>query len=327
MRAERVAVIGAGIAGLAAARTLSDRGFTVQLLERAPGVGGRSARRRADGHCFDHGAQYFTARDPRFVRYVRSWVETGLVAPWEGRIVALKPGEAARAVTPLDRYVGVPGMNAMAHHLAMDLDLTAGSPVTALAREADAWLLRTANTGSVGPFDAVVVAMPPAQMARITAPVELLAASHRVDLEPCWCAMAAFGRRLPVDFDGAFVEHSVLRWIARDSSKPGRPGGERWVLHAGGSWSAARLAVKPDEVAQALLAAFFDVLGGSTHEPEYLAGHRWTFARPTGDTGADCVWHANHAIALAGDWCRGGRVEGAFLSGIAAANRIIGNLS
>lgn len=318
-----VAVVGAGIAGLSAARSLQDQGFAPRVLERGRGVGGRTAHRQRDGHRFDHGAQYFTARDPRFARQVEAWISAGAVSPWKGRIVALGKGEGATTVTPLERYVGVPGMNAMAKHLAYGLDVTTDCAVTALSRENGIWSLET-KAGSMGPFDAVILAMPPEQVAQLAAPGALVDVAKGFESLPCWCAMAAFDAPLPLDFDGAFVNSLEIDWAARDSSKPGRSKGERWVIHASAHWSAGRLDESPGEIARALLDHFFDEIGLSPREPAHLAGHRWSFAKPAREAKADCIWLAEHAVALCGDWCRNGRVEGAYLSGVAAAGRIAG---
>src|SRR5579862_200717 len=52
-----VAIIGAGMAGLAAARTLTAAGCRVVIYEQSKAVGGRVATRRIEGCILDHGAQ------------------------------------------------------------------------------------------------------------------------------------------------------------------------------------------------------------------------------------------------------------------------------
>ncbi len=166
--------------------------------------------------------------------------------------------------------------------------------------------------------------MPPEQIGSISAPEAVLESVARFELLPCWCAMASFDAPLPLGFDGAFVNAEVIDWVARDSSKPGRPNGERWVIHAAAPWSSDRLQDPPDEIARALIGHFFHALGLDAREPRHLEAHRWSFARPSGEVPGDCLWLAEHALAICGDWCRGGRVEGAYLSGVAAAGRIAG---
>lgn len=116
----RVAVIGAGISGLFAARTLADHGLPVTVFDKGRGVGGRMSTRRVDGRpCFDHGAQYFTARDLRFRQYVQSWLEQGVVAHWPNtesnpshKIVVFRNGAVTETKDANERFVGVPSMNA-----------------------------------------------------------------------------------------------------------------------------------------------------------------------------------------------------------------------
>ncbi len=57
----RIAVIGAGLSGLACATALQEAGHRVAIFEKSVGVGGRMSTRRVDtvlgGTTFDHGAQ------------------------------------------------------------------------------------------------------------------------------------------------------------------------------------------------------------------------------------------------------------------------------
>src|SRR5882757_1096357 len=84
-RPARIAIVGAGIAGLVCARTLVERGLSVCLFEREAWPGGRLATRRGEVLSFDHGVQYFTTQDPQFEPVVRQWQAAGIVAPWRGR--------------------------------------------------------------------------------------------------------------------------------------------------------------------------------------------------------------------------------------------------
>ncbi|NBC96306.1 MAG: FAD-dependent oxidoreductase, partial [Deinococcus-Thermus bacterium] len=152
--APAVAVIGAGMAGLACARTLADHGWPVTVFDKGRGPGGRMSTRRADPERglpdpVDHGAQYFTADDPRFRRFVDSWVEAGVAAPWDGRIVTLT-GDGIEQTRPRDRFVGLPGMNGVIRHLATDLDARFGVRVAGLAAEGGGWRLTAEDGGDLG---------------------------------------------------------------------------------------------------------------------------------------------------------------------------------
>jgi renalase len=147
-------------------------------------------------------------------------------------------------------------------------------------------------------------------------------------MRPCWALMVEFAHALTTPFDAAFVNIGPIRWIARDSSKPGRPAGERWVVHASAEHSEAILEHDQDTVAAQLLAAFMAVIAPfdeSAPQPIYCSAHRWRYAlggREDSDPDAHYFDPINR-LGLAGDWCSGGRVEGAFLSGSALAGSLL----
>ncbi|MFN9945496.1 MAG: FAD-dependent oxidoreductase [Planctomycetota bacterium] len=66
-----VAVVGGGIAGLAAARALQHAGVRATVFDKGRSAGGRAATRRREPHQFDHGAQFFTVRTPGFAAALR----------------------------------------------------------------------------------------------------------------------------------------------------------------------------------------------------------------------------------------------------------------
>jgi len=353
-----VAIVGAGMAGLSCARALRAAGLQVTVLDKSRGVAGRMSTRRGEGWQADHGAQYFTARHPAFVAEVARWVDAGVAARWSPRIAVLGGDAPQRDVRgslggamaasapsgdPADpaswhRHVGVPRMTSPAQWLAEGLDVRTQHTVQSLRREGARWHLATAEHGWLQDgFDALVLAMPSPQTeallrlgvqpgtTALLAHGEAVAAAAAVTMRGCWALMLRFDAPLDLPFDAAFVNAGPLRWMARDSHKPGRSpqagGGETWVLHASPEWSEAHIEDSPEAATQALLAAF---VGWGGRRPDACTAHRWRYADSLPPPPGLRTWVPDIALGLCGDWLAAGRVEGAWLSGQAVAMQVLG---
>lgn len=321
----RVAVVGAGMSGLVAGRTIADHGHAVQVFEKEHVAGGRMSTRWMDEYAFDHGAQYFTVRDERFERWVDSWVESGIVKRWEGRIRVLHNGDIRPENREQIRYVGVPGMNSVARHLSDSLSVRWGTCVRRIRKEGRDIVLFDEKGAQLGGYDALIVSTPPEQGVQLlSGATALVGQVASVRMDPCWSVMLAFRDPLDLDADGLFIHGSALVWAGRNSSKPGRGTADTWVLHAGSEWSAANLDLDPDEVAGQLTKTFFDAAVSPTVEPLLVSAHCWRHARTANPLEEECLWDSEEKIGVCGDWCCRSRIEGAFLSGAALAGRILG---
>lgn len=348
-----VAVVGAGVAGLACARSLQEHGIAVTVFDKGRSPGGRVATRRAPPHTFDLGAQYFTVRDERFRREVRSWIESGACAPWPGRIVALDDAyPPLRTVDAIERFVGTPAMSSLARHVAVDLPVRSSHRVESVARHGKTIALRGTKAAmgvtlgpasshakgaeDLGTFDCVVLCLPPTQAALLLDDFHSGLASEvrRVPFDPCiavgFAASGSDVRALEdLAFDGAFIgrngapSRSPLSWIARDSSKPGRSAGERWVLHASPAWSRASWQNADAEVTAALVDDLAQLFGLSSFTPACVVVQRWLHARASHPLDCGALFDEDARVGVGGDWTCGGRVEGAFLAGLALSERIL----
>lgn len=302
MTSPQVAIVGAGIAGLSCARALAERGITSQLFDKSRGPGGRISSKRAAPSAVDLGAQYFTAREPAFQAQVETAAQAGALARWQPRIATASSEGFQLSPDDQNRWVGTPRMGAFAHFLAEGLDIAPATRIETL----DALRQR---------FDRIVLAIP-ADQAR-----DLVSGVAPPAQAPCWAAWVDIDVDQP--FDAAFVSHDAVRWIANDSSKPGRTHSRRWVVHATPQWSQDHLELTPAQAlsqlidaARTIMPAAFSVVDSGIH--------RWRFARPwDGQPPVDggCIL-VDEQVILAGDYCMGGRVEGAWLSGRHAAELI-----
>ena len=316
MTAPRTAIVGAGIAGLSAARHLAAAQAAPMLFDKARSPGGRVSTRRAQALAFDHGAQYFTCRDPGFERVVADWCRRGVAARWEAPVVTLAKGVRGEPRAETARYVGVPGMSALARDLASGLDVACEQRIERIERSSGSWRVISDAGRVFDGFDAVVIATPAPQAVPLLAGLPQFAKRvAAVEMQACHAAMVAFAEPLGVDFGGAFVADSPLSWIARNGTKPGRPAGECWVLQTTPEWSAAHLDGTPDAIASDLLEALEAALGSPLPPPLHRASHRWLFARSDTPLGDPFLWDPHARLGVCGDWAFGGRVECAFSSG------------
>ena len=321
----RVAVIGAGLSGLMCARTLADHNIDVTVFEKSRGYGGRCATRRDGPWRFDHGAQYFTSRDRRLAPLIASWQQQGVIAVWRGILAVHENGQWQPAKTGVRRWVGTPGMSALGAHLAHELDVRLETPVAQVQREGRQWRLLAETGVDLSAFDTVLTCVPGPQATALLADVAppLAAQAARAVMHATMATMLVLQERPEFAFDGAFLnDDPVLSWISRDATKPGRAADETWVLHATRAWSAAQLDTDTAQIAQLMTDAFQRVIGTAI-EPVRRVAHRWLYALPDPVTPDTALFDASLGLGAAGDWCGGPRVEGALLSGVALAGRVL----
>ncbi len=319
----RVGIVGAGASGLACGQVLRGLGYEVVLFDKSRGPGGRVCTRRRELERFDHGAQYFTVSAPEFERAVQGWVDAGVVAPWAGRFGSWRDGTVSVKDAERSRWVGVPTMSALPRAASEGLDIRLQRRVVALNRVGERWAVIDDQGGVAPGFDWVVITCPGPQAQRlipVASPLHQIAGDF--DYQPCWAAMLSFTEPVGWPYDGVRLNHDVLEWVARDSSKPGRGGGERWVLHAQPAWSSMNVDVEPDVALRTLKAAFREVSGGCTEEKVTGSIHRWLYSRSTHVGSKPASLDQSRGLGLCGDGASGARLEQAWLSGIELARSI-----
>ena len=317
---DRVLIVGAGMSGITAARTLADRGCRVTVAEKGRALGGRMASRMTDHGSFDHGAQYVTGKGGAFRAVLTGLSNRGTVEYW-------KP--TGRDGT-LEWHVGVPAMNGMLHPLTGGYDLYLSTTVTGIERDGDTFAAALRPHGGDGrtrEFDRVLLAVPSPQATTLGSGLDpVIERAAEASYAPCWTLMLAFDTPLETTHDIHRLDPgdpSPVSWAARENGKPGREGGaDRWTIHATPPWTTEHLERERGEVIGPLMDAFAAVVGETLPEPVHAAAHRWRYSRverPLGDTH---LLSDDGRVGACGDWCLGPRVEAAFESGRALADAV-----
>ncbi|MCY1494923.1 Renalase [compost metagenome] len=323
-----IAIIGTGLAGLSAAQSLTSAGQAVQLFDKSRGSGGRMASRRSDAGSLDLGAQYFTARDRRFLETVQGWQGRGWVAEWTPNLYNFSDGQLSYSPDEQTRWVGTPRMSAITRALLGALPVQFGCRVSEVFRGQQHWQLQDTEGQVHGPFSQVIIATPaPQATALLAAAPKLAGAAASVAMEPTWAVALGFDNPLDTPIEGCFVQDSPLSWLARNRSKPGRDGKlDTWVLHASSDWSKQHLDLPKEQVIEQLHGAFAELIGCAVPPPAFGLAHRWLYARPAQAHQWSVLADADLGLYACGDWCLSGRVEGAWLSGQEAARRLLEHL-
>ncbi len=314
-----VAMVGAGVGGLFAARSLMDHGLAIQLIDKGRQPGGRCATRTSrhgHGEGFDHGVPAFTLTDRRLTPYADAWEDRGLIRRWLPR-----EGDAL--------WVAVPDANALARHLAADVAPRLTCKATRVTRVEGQWQVFAGAERVAGPCEALLLNMPPAQAARLLATTEqpdLMAiadALAAIPMAPVWTAMLKTEASCNPGFDLLRPVTGPIALACREAAKPGRSHQGCFTFHATAAFSEEHLDASPERVASLLAPAVSQLLGISIL-PHDLRCHRWRYAHSTGPAD-DHFSQPGIGLYFCGDWLSAaGGIEGALLSGAAAAGRLLG---
>lgn len=318
---KKIAVIGAGIAGLSCATQLKKLGHEVEIYEKSRGPSGRMSTRHGDNFTADHGAQYFTARNPQFIEELNSWIENNVAAVWEPKLKVYEASQWRDTSNKDVRYVGIPNMNSPGKYLAQSLSVNHLQTITSIEQKNNQWTLHSQESGEIHhKFDWLILAIPAPQVINLCNSnlQDIIEIAKKAHMKACFTLMSTFNQPTNVEFDAAFVNNEIISWICKNNSKPGRDGLESWTIHTNPEWS-EQFADLDLNSAQDLIIACAQKIGLDPQNAQNSI-HRWRYANGFIDSIPEFLVNANKQIGACGDWLHGGRVEGAWLSGHKLAN-------
>jgi renalase len=321
-------IVGAGISGLLVARTLNQAGWTVMVLDKGRGVGGRMATRRIGSGNFDHGAQFFAVRDERFAGLVEDWLGAGVAAEWT-RGFADAEGRPNEDGHP--RYRGSEGMTSIPKHIAQGIDVRTGELVVRVDDNDDGWEV-VCESGLRVAGDALVLATPVPQALDLASsgsyslPDSARRHLEAVSYDPCLALMVLLDGSTRVPEPGGMqIKGEPLDWIS-DNRRKGISETPAVTVHAGPEWSRSHFEDDETEITETMISRASDQLDtdlAPTVVETSLA--RWRYSWVTNPHPEPCLVASDGPpLLFCGDAFGQPKIEGAALSGLAAADHLLG---
>ena len=304
-----VIIIGSGIAGISAARLLHDAGQSVLVLDKGRRIGGRCATKRLDSFTFNHGAQFFTAKDDHFVQITKEAQAHGAVTHWSfghDRIC----------------YIGAPTMRDFPQSLAQELAIKQSVKITNITRQEGFYHL-TDEDGHDYHATRLILTPPAPQTAALLETVSplLTQTAKMADYDPCWTVMA--GLNSPCDISALPLrDRTPIGWASAEDSR--HPSLKPAVTIQADPQTSLSLINEDSEIVSQLLIKAFEKATNQKLDIAVMAAHRWLYARVNNPVPADAPFtdHDNQ-LAIAGDWFGKARLETAFHAGARAAKAML----
>ncbi|NJN75110.1 MAG: NAD(P)-binding protein [Synechococcaceae cyanobacterium RL_1_2] len=323
-------IVGGGLTGLIAATVLTEAGLTVTIADKGRGIGGRLATRRLNHPrggqgIFDYGAQYFRATEPQFQRWVRDWLQAGIVTNW--------PALEQQKQSDRPIYRGIESNRHLAKHLAQSLTVHTNTRIEQLSWQGDHWTI-TSPTGELFTAHKLLLTAPVPQsleLLRNSAIVPTdLEGLERVSYYRCLALLVLLQTPATISLSGSLgLEDSPIAWISANDQKGISPDWPAVTIHASSDFTDQYWNDRETGAQQLLqLAHTYNFFPSSAIVDHQI--HGWGYSLPKVTYGQPFYQEQSTAsgpLWLAGDGFSSPQascpVEGAFLSGLAVATAIL----
>ena len=317
---KKIAIIGAGIAGLTVAHKLHHQGWQIDIFDKGRGVGGRMSSRRTDWGYLDHGCQYLTIKDPLWADFLESYSQ--IIAPWQGQFASWQDGIFTPVQAEKCRYVPTIAMNNLCKMIAQGLNIKLRTRIIKLVKN-KTWTLSDEEGNQYSHYNLVVVTAPPVQTYDLLKGHTLIADEIKnIQMFPCYSLMLTLAEDVDLSFDSIELQHPVLGWIAHNNSKPLRGEKTSLVIQSNFTWAKENLESDRAEITNILKESTQEILKITVGKCLYESLHLWRYAIPEQTNEKGYYLDEENAIAVCGDWCLKGKVESAFLSANLLANTL-----
>ena len=316
-----IAIIGAGMAGSAAATVLQRDGHQVTVFDKSRGSGGRISSRRTVMGPVDHGTPYFELTRPETLRFLQPALDSCALQWWRPRVVSFT-AQGMMQQKEMQVLVGYPTMSSLTRFLLQGVELLPETRITSAIRTVDGWTLQGDDGRLFSGYDLLIITTPPLQaLPLLQETPQLQQLVCQAEMECSWVAVVQSEQVSAPPYEVALFEQGALCRAVRHDAKPGRCYGTVWQLQASSAWSRGHQELPKEEAAVRLVEAA--KTAGITVPDQYQVwAHRWLYGFTARPVGVPCIYDASAGLGVCGDWLLGRGVEDALFSALQLVEKI-----
>ncbi|SOE23602.1 hypothetical protein SAMN06298216_3987 [Spirosomataceae bacterium TFI 002] len=309
---KKVLIIGGGLSGATAAKFLNDSAYEVQILEKSRGAGGRMATKRMEGSRADHGAQYFSARTEPFQQQVQQWLALDLLQTWK-----------RNKADNYDRYFCKTGMSSLPKALLNDqIQLLANERATHWEKTSNCFITHT-ESGKTYSSDYLICTAPAPQAIELlkASKVNELKALKEITYEPCFALLLTTKKAIDLPENASIDKpNKTFNWLMSNFNK-GFAAKPTYTLHTSHEFALEHFEKSVEELQELMLERLPEQFKGA--EFTEILVHKWRYGIAMKRINEKFL-KSNNGVYFAGDGFGIGNVEGAYLSGLAVAEDLVG---
>ncbi len=308
-------VIGSGISGATIANLLNKK-HTVDLYDKARGLGGRSSFKRLDKtRGFDHGTQYFSPKTQEFKRFTKKLIEKKILKIWEGnhKFLSDKKKENKKHI----KVIGRKGNNDISKYLLKNIRCYFQSELKKINFRNRKWNL-IFNNGEIRNYENLILTCPFPQLKKLSKKyIKNSFIKEKIKMDANITILIEI-KKTNLGYSSFLFNDRILGWAGYENSKKRfKSKSDLWTLQSTFNWANKKInqnKVLKKTNAKILIDKFFKLTGIKRTKVIFLLNHGWKYSSNSKPLKLKSYWNSRLNLGVCADWFNGPRLESGWIS-------------
>ena len=308
-------VIGSGISGATIANLLSKK-YSVDLYDKARGLGGRSSFKRLDKtRGFDHGTQYYSPKSLKFKRFTNRLIEKRVLKIWTGDHIFLskKKKENKNHV----KVIGKNGNNDISKYLLKNIRCYFQSELKKIYFSEKKWNL-TFSDGNIKTYENLILTCPFPQLKKLAKKyIKNSFVKSKIKMDANITVLIEI-KKTNSNSSSFLFNDKILGWAGYENSKKRfKSKTDLWTLQSTFNW--ANKKIKHNKTnkkinSKILINKFFQLTGIKRTKILFSLNHGWMYSSNSKPLKLKSYWNSKLNLGVCADWFNGPRLESGWIS-------------